>query len=68
MASGQPAAVREPERKPRERRPDQEQWNTVGGRRGQSQVRKGKAMILIHKDKIPPAGKYRYVMKITPHR
>ena len=51
-------AVKEPGRKPvvtRERRPDQEQWSTAGGRRGQGQVRKGKAMLLIHKDKIPPA-------------
>ncbi len=49
------------------RRPDQEQWSTAGGnRRGQSQVQKGKALILITKDKVPPAAKYRYGIKFVP--
>ena len=60
-------AVEEPRGKPVvSRRPDQEQWSTAGGRRGQGQVRKGKAMLLITKDKIPPAGKYRYGIKFIP--
>ena len=58
-------AVMEPRGKPVvSRRPDQEQWNTAGGnRRGQNQVRKGKALLLITKDKTPPAAKYRYGIK-----
>ena len=66
-----PLAVKEPGRKPvvaKERRPDQEQWTTAGGRRGQGQNRNGKAMLLLHKDKIPPAGKYRYAVSFTPNR
>ena len=62
-----PPAVQEPKRKPvatKERRPDQEQWTTAGGRRGQGQNRNGKAMLLLHKDKTPPAGKYRYAVSL----
>ena len=61
-----PLAVKEPGRKPvvvKERKPDQETWVSVGGRRGQN--RNGKPQLLLHKDKIPSAGKYRYAVK-TP--
>ena len=58
-----PPAVVEPGRKPvgvKERKPDQEKWVSVGGRRGQN--RNGKPQLLLHKDKIPSAGKYRYAI------
>ena len=58
-----PPAVQEP-KKTKERKPDQEQWSTAGGRRGQGQSRKGKAMLLLYKDKTPPAGKYRYAVSL----
>ena len=64
-----PLAVNEPGRKPvvvRERKPDQEPWVTAGGRRGQN--RNGKPQLLLHKDKIPSAEKYRYVVSFTPDR
>ena len=55
-----PLAVTEPVRKTvlsKERKPDQEPWVAAGGRRGQN--RNGKPQILLHKDKIPSAEKYR---------
>ena len=53
-------SVTEPARKTvlsKERKPDQEPWVAAGGRRGQN--RNGKPQILLHKDKMPSAEKYR---------
>ena len=38
---------------------EEEQWTTAGGRRGPAQTRHGRQQILLHKDTIPPAEKYR---------
>ena len=48
------------------KKPDQETWVSVGGRRDQN--RNGKPQLLLHKDKIPSAGKYRYAVNLTPNR
>ena len=38
---------------------EEEQWKTAGGRRAPAQTRHGRQQILLHKDAIPPAEKYR---------
>ena len=38
---------------------EEEQWTAAGGRRGPAQTKHGRQQILLHKDTIPPADKYR---------
>ena len=39
---------------------EEEQWRTVGGRRAPVQTKHGRKQLLLHKDPIPSAEKYRY--------
>ena len=40
---------------------EEEQWRTAGGRRAPVQTKHGRKQLLLHKDAIPPAEKYRYL-------
>ena len=40
---------------------EEEQWKTAGGRRAPVQTRHGRKQLLLHKDAIPPAEKFRYL-------